>query len=475
MTISKPEEQQISDFLRYLSVIDGDRTEAGFGYLALRDGEHFALCHGRVVSNRTILPSEEVATQNIRAGYLQLRDMGISIEGLIRAALSGEIATPAGPLIFEPSNGTTYNAHYQAITPEAAQQQFRLGQLRIAAGNVLQQLRRPELDWELKAHASSYDGLDDLAAQVNAGPLSTGRDVFEVLATPAVHVLYDWQYAGGAAQVKLVALPGIDTSKITLIFRKFSQRQVRSKGVVSADRISWEEKDGRLDGTVPIAVANDEQLHCTACYSGLAQNFGWVVDMRTLPNPRLTAFSAFDEGLTTLQLILSRTGRSGNAREFESAVSWLLWMLGFGTAHLGDVEVLQDGPDVIVTSASGYIAVVECTTGLLNAKNKLSLLVSRTETIKRKLQETGMANPRLLPVMFTSKTREDIRAEIGDAAKYGVHVIAKEGINALLIEARAFPNSDDLYQRAEKAAQEAKAEVEAQLSMPSQTHVTEIG
>ena len=35
---------------------------------------------------------------------------------------------------------------------------------------------------------------------------------------------------------------------------------------------------------------------------------------------------------------------------------------------------------------------------------------------------------------------------------YGVHVVAKEGIDALLIEARAFPNSDDLYQRAEKAA-----------------------
>ena len=207
--------------------------------------------------------------------------------------------------------------HYQAITPEAAQQQFRLGQLRIAAGNILQQRRSALLDWELKAHASPYDGLDDLAAQVNAGPLSVGRDVFEVLATPAVNVLYEWEYADGVAQVKLVALPGIDTSKVTLTFRKFSQRQVRSKGLVDADQITWEEKDGRSHGTVPIAVANDEQLHCTACYSGLAQNFGWVVDMRTLPNPRMTAFSAFDEGLATHQLILSRTGRSGNAREFE--------------------------------------------------------------------------------------------------------------------------------------------------------------
>ena len=30
MTISKPEEQQVSEnFLRYLSMIDGDRTESG--------------------------------------------------------------------------------------------------------------------------------------------------------------------------------------------------------------------------------------------------------------------------------------------------------------------------------------------------------------------------------------------------------------------------------------------------------------
>jgi hypothetical protein len=80
----------------------------------------------------------------------------------------------------------------------------------------------------------------------------------------------------------------------------------------------------------------------------------------------------------------------------ESVVAWLLWMLGFSVAHL-NTRRTRDAADLLVTSPAGHFAVVECTTGLLKAENKLSLLHERAEAVRRSLAVSNRSHLHLLP------------------------------------------------------------------------------
>ena len=54
-------------------------------------------------------------------------------------------------------------------------------------------------------------------------------------------------------------------------------------------------------------------------------------------------------------------------------------MLGFSVVHLRSTTRMQDAADLLATTPSGHIAVIECTTGLLKAEDKLALLmIART-------------------------------------------------------------------------------------------------
>jgi hypothetical protein len=52
-------------------------------------------------------------------------------------------------------------------------------------------------------------------------------------------------------------------------------------------------------------------------------------------------------------------------------------MLGFNPVQLGLTGKTQDFADLILVTPNGHAAIVECTTGLLRADNKLPKLLAR--------------------------------------------------------------------------------------------------
>jgi hypothetical protein len=132
----------------------------------------------------------------------------------------------------------------------------------------------------------------------------------------------------------------------------------------------------------------------------VAQQFGWYPS--TTQNARRAAYEAFDPSLQTLRSIIPGGPiRGRDARELESAVAWILWMLGFSVVHLGSTTRMQDAADLLATTPSGHIAVIECTTGLLKAENKLALLHDRSHAVRRALDASGARHLRLLTVMVS--------------------------------------------------------------------------
>lgn len=141
----------------------------------------------------------------------------------------------------------------------------------------------------------------------------------------------------------------------------------------------------------------------------------------------------------------------------EAGVSWLLWMFGFSVAHLGGTNKTQNAPDLIATTPRRNFAVIECTTGLLKAENKLSLLVDRAEALKQRLVASGNGHLHVLPVIVTAKAREEIRADLEQAERLGVVVLTREPLEEALQRAPALSDAEALFAEGEQLAQAAQA------------------
>jgi hypothetical protein len=131
-------------------------------------------------------------------------------------------------------------------------------------------------------------------------------------------------------------------------------------------------------------------------------------------------------------------------------------MLGFSVAHL-NTRRTRDAADLLVTTPMGHFAIVECTTGLLKAENKLSLLYDRAEATRRGLNASNSAHLRLMPMMITSKTRAEITPDLETAEKLGILVMTRESLETAINRTLVQPNADQMYDEAEKAITEAIA------------------
>ena len=69
---------------------------------------------------------------------------------------------------------------------------------------------------------------------------------------------------------------------------------------------------------------------------------------------------------------------------------------------------------------------VEVTTGLLRAENKLTNLHERAQAIKRSLVASSNTYVHILPVIVTSKMRTEVEPELEQAEKWGILVITKD-------------------------------------------------
>jgi hypothetical protein len=149
----------------------------------------------------------------------------------------------------------------------------------------------------------------------------------------------------------------------------------------------------------------------------------------------------------------------------EPAIAWLLWMLGFSVAHLSGPKS-RDAADLLADTPSGHFAIVECTTGLLKAENKFALLHARTESVRRNLRESNNTVQRVLPVIVTTMTASQVKADMEAAEKLGIVVIAREALDQTIERTLIQPNADQLYAQAEQAVSAALTKYETDPQLP---------
>ena len=429
-----------------------------FPYLAVKKGDDFVVvkCALILTAEPTATPLTQFRSENVRAGQYSLLDLKAEPRELIDQVVSGKIRTPDGELIFPTENRTTTVALFH---PFWLERQRRTSVLTVTAGNTSDYLKQPSQDWEVKASATPYDGLHELLAEYDLGGLRN-EVTFEAIALAVAMVDARSHVKGGEAIVTIRVAEGLTREKVSLGYRVLDRLRCVNRDIIRGHDLQWTSDGGMQVAQTEFGVPIAAVVHCIISYDGIVQHHYYIHDPSKSQNRRRAAYEEFDPDLETLRSILLKvgTGKGRDQRSFESGVACLLWMLGFSPVHVGEAGRLG-APDLIAATPSGHLVVVECTTGVLKAESKMTLVVERTERIRKRLVGTPF---RTLAAMVTSRPADEIRADIESAEKLGVLVVNGDGLKeGLELRTLMPPNADALYEEAEKVVRNAQAKHQA--------------
>ncbi len=448
----------LDEFLNSIEPFLGGYTEACFSYLAVKRGEKFELSQGRLNLQGVplLVRSGNFESSNIKAGIYRIAELKQTPKGIIESLLSGKVLTPVGEFNFPPEEARSHSIYFNPFHTDGIQAQRRQKQFLISGVNR-QNLNQIGIDWELKAATTPFDNLQDLCYEYSIGLISGSNISVEIAAHNLAAIATDSIVKGTKAHLAIIMAEGLERDKASIGFRVIDKNKVSKRGNVAGTNLTWKAVETIQRGEVEIDVSSGAVIHCIANYNSEAQHHYWVADPTTVQNPRRAVHQAFDDKLEAMQDLLYKSQWRGfQARDFEAAVAWLLWILGFNVTHLGGTQQTSEGPDLIAATPQGHLMVLECTTGILKTDNKLSKLIDRTEKVRQCLASSGNSHLKVLPVIVTNKTREEVKADLELAQKSGVLVGTREVFVELINRTHIVPDADKLYAEAEEAIRRAQ-------------------
>lgn len=452
-------DESISRFFKSIEV-QREAYQPGLGYIARRQGEQFVISQAsvRIGTGPSEVPPSHFQSENIRAGYYNLAELELSIEDVLAQLLSGSIQTPHGKLHFPSSMAGNYPISFEPFHSAGIANQSRLNVLRIegAQQNLNQQIE--SFNWELRGARSPYDNVQELMNEYKLGLLRPDHISVEFVAFNVAVVEFASKVEGSKAFPRMRLAHGLDFKLATLGYRAVMRGNVLSRGSISGEDLIWKNEEAYKVGEGELDIPVNSALQCFASYAGTVQHFGWLADPMASQNPRRAAYEAFDPELSTLKDIFAKAqGRGPQTKDFEAGLAWLFWMLGFSVAHLGGVPRTQDAADLILVTPKGGFAIIECTTGLLKAENKMALLNDRLQAVRKKLDGADSSHIRILPVMITSKSKEEVKADLDQAEKLEILVLTKDDFDEAITRTLVLPDADIFLDEGFKAVARAKA------------------
>lgn len=444
----------LRNFLYAVEPWESGYEHNSFAYVAKRQSDRFVIAQGAIWLNSTEskTPFRAFETENICAEHFKLTDGGRDFRGYMEDLCEGKIVTPRGERFF-PNDASTgwHRPFFMPLHPSALQSQSRVNVLQIKGDRQILENGPSMLDWELRASDTPYDTVQELLTDYGLGGLFTDAITIEVIAMAIMGFDGDTSKIDGETATITVRLANtLDVRNASVGFREIVPGRT-NRGKITGAQFNWKKTESAQVGTFEMKVAKAAILHCYAMYQNVAQTHWFIRDPTTSQNPRRVIFETFDTGIAILREFLSRShGRGQDARDLEAGVSWLFWMLGFSTVQLGSTARTQDFADLILLTTSGQAAIVECTTGLLRADNKLPKLVARHSRVRARLDQSNNQHVKLLPIMISTLTKAELQADLEQAEKLGVGVLTREDLEGLVDRTIIINNVDELFSLTEK-------------------------
>jgi hypothetical protein len=280
MGLNPAQQGFVAQFLDAIAPMERGFQDVGLSYVALRSGEHFEIKQGRVYMRtgpwNASLPHFE--SPNVRAGRYSLPELNLDIRGLIERLIVGVINTSDGPLYFPLQLGGNHAATFVSHHPDGLQTQVRFNVLTIFGGEIAP-VPQPEIDWELKAASTPFDGLQELSNEFGVGMIVDRPRFVEFVAHNVAAVDgANSRLSGAGADVHLLLAKGLLPDRITLGYRAFFAAAPARRGSVAGQTIRWTEDAGHLRGQATIPIADSSAIDCIVSYEGIAQAHFWLVN-----------------------------------------------------------------------------------------------------------------------------------------------------------------------------------------------------
>lgn len=465
MALHSGSQKFLDQFFAAIAPFESAYEHIGFSYIAIKLGDRFVIRQGRLFLNADSPNARSNHFQSARvcAGHYPLAYLYADVRGFIDALLTGSINTPDGALHFPAATGGYHAASYVPFHQEGLQKQIRWNVLTLL-GAEQEAIPQPDIDWEIKAATPPYDGVQELAREFRLDGISGDTISVDIVAYNVAAVdTANSKVEGTTANVQVLLASKLPTDRAAVTYRTYLHGAAKERGTISGASMDWTEEEEFQRGRFDLEVTSAATLNCTVSYDGIAQSHWWLSDPATAQNSRRAVYEVFDPMLQNLQAIIANAqGRGQDARNLETAVAWLMWMLGFSVAHLGAMPKSQDAADLLATTPAGHFAVIECTTGLLKAENKLALLHARAQSVRRGLEASNNKFQRVLPVIVTSRTREEIAPDIETAEKLGICIVTREDLERAIPQTTYQTNADQTYAIGEQSVSAARAKHQAQ-------------
>ena len=448
-------QENIQHFMANISAWEDAYAYPELSFFAVRKGNLLHLVQGRIFlrAQPAAIPQRQFESESVVAGCFPLSTLGINYQTLINRLCNSEaIETPAGNLVLPIDSNGSVSTNYIPFHPEGLSAGNRLAVLMLSGAQRHSLIAQPDLDWELKAASEPYESLNELLFDYSLGAYHGDFSSVEVVATSFAFVDFASQVVGELAEPAMLLAKTANPDKCQLGYRVMLHGKVVERGVMHGAKMQWTEREFDRRGVGSIKIPSGSALQCFAVYAGHTQHQGWIADPTLAQNPRRASFEEFDKRLSVLKdFLFEEQKQRKDARDFEVGVAWLLWLLGFSTIHAGATNRTSEAADILATTPAGHMAIIECTTGHLKAESKLSKLVERAQTIRRRLDASSNHHLRLLTVIITALGKDEVKADLEQAQKLGVIVMTREDLLSAVNQTIAAQDADRIFVQAEES------------------------
>ena len=260
---------------------------------------------------------------------------------------------------------------------------------------------------------------------------------------PVDLLINDLRLSDHRLHASFIAHKNFDKHKLAVAVRGFPGRGLNTRQRVTSS-IRWKRpKDSFREGKLELELENTDSAILMVTYAGHLVRRQWVIDPDKAINARLVAMQTFDKDLKQLrQALLDST----DAVKFEQGVSALLYLLGFTPSPILETHA----PDILVSTPSGAIAVVECTTRMSDFSGKVGKLVDRRQILTTQLEASGHAR-RIQAFLVSSQTRAQVAADLARIVALQITLLTREdiveGLNKVRLPSDPDRLLDDAFRR----------------------------
>lgn len=413
-------------------------------YFASKDKDHFYLLEALIFVNPLPLPEDinfRVEINKFYAGQYQLsKQPKRKLLKILDDATQGGIKVHGHSLVL--SQEQSHNYYSEMIHHDRWFYDLHL-QIFGSQSPSPTSIDATSIDTALRRNELPFDGLADLAGWLGLTDprFSNERPSIKIRVNPPVDLLVaQSNVAKDQLNLTLHAHPRFDVSRLGLAIRAVPGKDLKSRKQVGTE-IQWKRaRNGLRAGGAQIALEQADSVLTMLMIGDSTVRRQWYIDPEKARNNRLIAIQHFDKELKMVkQAVLEPTGSD----KFEKGIAALLFLLGFTPV----LHVETNAPDLVVTTPSGRLVIVECTTKISSFSEKLGKLVERKGSLSKALQASGH-HSRVDAVLVCAQPKDQIATVTVELEAHQIIFLTRDDLEKAFEQLRFPSNPDEILDKA---------------------------